>query len=89
MKPSKLKPNDLIEVLWHDAHDAGCAGKQWMGREEVGGKTFDYECLSVGYLIKTDQDMIYIAGDIGGEQISRPFGIPRGCIKIIRRLREI
>ena len=60
----KLKENDLIEILWHDAHDAGCMDKQWMVREEVGGKKFDYECLSVGYLLRTDQDMIYIAGDI-------------------------
>ena len=59
----RLKKNDLIEILWHDAHDAGCVEKQWMGRNEVGGKKFDYECLSVGYLLKTDQDMIYIAGD--------------------------
>lgn len=83
VKFPKLKANDLVQIVWDDAHDCGDAGRTWQERGDFSSAQVDYRGNSVGYFLKDAEGFIYIAGDVMGQFASRVFAIPRGCISSI------
>lgn len=86
MKLPKLKLNERVEILWHDAHDCADDDKTWQDRDSIVQKPVYYEVLSIGYFVKRENGFIYIVADLVGPLVSRSFAIPEGCVKAIKRL---
>jgi len=82
----KLKANQRLEILWHDAHDVGDADKTWLARSECVTEPLYYECLSLGYFLKQENGFIYIAADMVGPHASRVFAVPEGCVRKVRKI---
>jgi hypothetical protein len=81
----KLKVNDRLEILWHDAHDVGEEGRTWQDRDVETPEEY-YACLSLGYFLKQENGFIYIVADLVGPHVSRAIAIPTGCVKKVRKL---
>ena len=81
----KLKANQRVEILWHDAHDCDEEGRAWVDRS-VTTDPIHYSCLSMGYYLKTEDGFMYIAGDLLSGFASRVFAIPEGCVREIKKL---
>lgn len=86
MRIPKLKPNDLVEVIWIDAETTA----SWVSIKEARqypAATFK----TVGYYLKHDKEALYICHSIGTKPDStciRSF-IPFGCIKKIKHNKSL
>lgn len=82
----KLKVNDRLEILWHDAHDCGEEGRSWHDRESLSMDASAFKVLSIGYFLKQENGFIYIAGDLIQTMVGRPTAIPISCVKAVKKL---
>ena len=67
---------------------------EWVDSTSMGGWTDNddmdlCECETVGFLLKEDKKKVIVAQSIsdGATRYCDRFGIPRGCIKSIRKLK--
>lgn len=83
MKIPKLKPEDLVEIMWIDITST----TSWKSQEEA--ESFaPVTCFSVGYFINIDDEVIRISDtkDTEGERTVNV--IIKSCVKKIIKLKR-
>lgn len=73
----------LVEVHWEDATNSG----EWCDLEQaqrfdIGDFNFDWHCVSVGFLIRDDEECVILASRASGEfkSVGLIERIPRGMV---------
>jgi hypothetical protein len=81
----KLSKNDRIVVYWIDAHQ----DSDWLDEVDAEARP-DVDAVSVGFLIKEDDEAIYLASSkIGKKKVQQDqIFIPKGMITNIRKWAE-
>jgi len=80
----KLRPGDLIEILWQDTIQ-GTHG--WVPRDFIQPSPNEGRARTVGYFIKEDKQGIVLTPaevhcnlEVSPPHVSDPWRIPKGCI---------
>ncbi len=80
-----MKENTLVKVDWIDSSTA----RGWNTRDKA-KKPGGFACTSVGFVIQENKKDITVAGTVGDDgDCLDAITIPRGCIKKIRRIKDV
>ncbi|MCR4282794.1 MAG: hypothetical protein NUV72_07180 [Bauldia sp.] len=83
MKAKPKYPGPLVVVEWEDScspsghwHDFSYA------------KFYETSlCVSVGWIMRRDSEVIVLIAGYSEDQVHKPFAIPAGCVKRVRRVK--
>ncbi len=82
----RYKKNQKLEIAWLDIiHDSG-----WVS-EVNAGKRPNCDCLTIGYYLRHDKELLYISSTISNFNDRDKITIPLGCIKkvVVLDVKEI
>ena len=83
-----MKKGDHVHITWIDTYDPQIPS--WADDDQIAEAIAKENTIaeSVGYFYKETADHIYIYGDKLDTHYSRITGIPKGCIKTIKKIRK-
>jgi len=92
MKIPKLKPFELIEIIWEDS--MGTRHPWYSKKEYQEWRDDDVMIKTIGYFQEVHKGKLYLVRgftfylrDNQTEDLQSPFSLPMGCIKKIRKLK--
>jgi hypothetical protein len=78
------KKNEKLLVEWIDAYSSS----EWMSEEDAMKRPKEIDCLTMGFFLAEDDEIVRLSSSIGKEGCMRDLMIiPKGMIKKIKRLR--
>ena len=81
-KKAKLKHGDIAQLKWLDS----CGPRRYWQDEEDMKRYFPLRCLSVGIVVKMDDESVVIAQSYGDDEVGNVMAIPVACITSIKVL---